>query len=255
MRVILGCASALALLSACGQHPEVSAEVAAPEAAAPASAGAGAGPSCPASALPVTGMCSDANPSLFIKIDTKRETFARGCVWRTEEVKLSDAEALLFRAQDCTGERWDAQVYSVVDRYVKIRPAPLAESDGNFMVEIFPVGDGQTAEQVALQTLVNAPEDQRARCIAQPLDGFEAVGRVFEIAPNDELTREMTEKSPDEPWDACGPNGVTMDAIQYWEGRDRHALFHMTGQDDPMWDPASFTFYVRNPDGSWSGKD
>jgi hypothetical protein len=46
-----------------------------------------------------------------------------------------------------------------------------------------------------------------------------------------------------------------MDAVQYWEGRDRHALFHMTGQDDPLWDPASFTFYVKNPDGSWSRKD
>ncbi len=198
MRVILVGASALALLAACGPKPEVSAEAAAPEtAAALASAGAGAGAACPASALPLTGICSDANPSLFIKVDVKRETFARGCVWRTEEVQLSDAEALLFRAQDCTGEKWDAQVYSRLDRYVKIRPVTLPESEGNFMVEIFPVGDGQTAEQVALQTLANAPEDQRSRCIAKPLGGFEAAGRVFEIAPNDELTKEMEEKSPD----------------------------------------------------------
>ncbi len=210
---------------------------------------------CTTSALPLTGACADANPALFLVIDDKRETAARGCVWRTEEVKLADDEALVFRAQDCTGEQWDQQLYSLVGHYLKVRPAPLPEDQASFVAEIFEVGGGQTAEQVALQTLANAPEDQRARCITAPLTGFKVAGRAFELTPNDELTREMDQASLGEPWDACGPNGVTMDAIQFWEGRGRHALFHMLGQDDPLWDPASFTFYVKNPDGSWSKKD
>jgi len=32
-------------------------------------------------------------------------------------------------------------------------------------------------------------------------------------------------------------------------------LFHMVGQDEPLWDPASFTFYVKGADGRWSKYD
>ena len=49
----------------------------------------------------------------------------------------------------------------------------------------------------------------------------------------------------------CGPNGVTVDATQFWEARNGYALFHMLGQDDPHWDPASFTFYRKSADGKW----
>ena len=40
--------------------------------------------------------------------------------------------------------------------------------------------------------------------------------------------------------------------MQFWEGREHHALFHMLGQDDPLWDPASFTFYAKGADGVWA---
>ena len=46
-----------------------------------------------------------------------------------------------------------------------------------------------------------------------------------------------------------------VDAVQFWEGRKYHALFHMLGQDTPFWDPASFTFYRKGNDGVWSKSD
>jgi hypothetical protein len=46
-----------------------------------------------------------------------------------------------------------------------------------------------------------------------------------------------------------------MDGVQFWEARERRALFHMVGQDQPMWDPASFTFYAKGADGAWSRTD
>ena len=76
------------------------------------------------------------------------------------------------------------------------------------------------------------------------------VGRAFEIFPNAELKAELDAASPDEPWAACGPNGVSMDGEQFWEAREGRVLFHMVGQDQPMWDPASFTFYAKDAGGT-----
>jgi hypothetical protein len=244
MRVVgtlLACGVAAYALGACGADP-----------GAAVSAG---GQACAGSKLPITGVCSDANAALFVAIDPKQETVARGCVWRTEELRTKDNEALVFRAQDCTGEMWDRTVYSYVGRFVKSRLATVPEDQAGFLLEVYDVPDGQTAEQVAMATLANAPEDQRARCITSSMVGVTVAGQPFELAPNKELEAEMQANSPDEPWEACGPNGVTMDGIQFWEGREKRALFHMVGQDEPLWDPASFTFYVKGADGKWTKSD
>jgi hypothetical protein len=246
MRVVLAMLVGAAALGACSKASE--ADVAGAE------AGETAGP-CSASKLPITQLCGDARASLFLAIDPKLETVAKGCVWRTEELQTKDDEALVFRAQDCSGEKWDRQVYSWVSGYVKARPETIPEDQANFLLEVHDVPDGSTAEDVAMQTLANAPEGERERCITTPMPEIISAGRVFELGPNPELEAEKHAAHPDEPWDACGPNGVTMDGIQYWEGRDKRALFHMVGQDEPLWDPASFTFYKKNADGSWAKGD
>jgi hypothetical protein len=219
-----------------------------------AATGAQSGSAC-AGALPITGLCNEANPALFLAIDDQLETVARGCVWRTEELQTRDAEALVFRAQDCTGEMWDKVAYTWVDHYVKARPVTVPDDQAMFVLEVLDVGAGETAEDVARRTLAQAPEDQRGRCDAIPFTGPKVAGRAFELAPNADLKAELDARSPDEPWEACGPNGVTTGAIQFWEGRDTRALFHIVGQDEPLWDPASFTFYAKGADGAWSKVD
>lgn len=235
-------AAAALVLGACGQADETA------EGAGPVGACAGA-------RLPITRACSDASPALFRAVDSSLDTVARGCVWRTEELQTKENEVLLFRAQDCTGEMWDRTIYSYVGGYVKAKLAPVPDDQAAFVLQVFDVGSGDTAEQIALRTLSAAPEGQRQRCITSPLNNVRAPGEVFELAPNAELEAEMQANSPDEPWEACGPNGVTMDGIQYWEARDRHAMFHMVGQDQPLWDPASFTFYVKNDGARWVKAD
>jgi hypothetical protein len=245
MRVVWAALAALGA-SACGRADET-----APAGSVEASMSA----ACRGAALPVTGLCNDASPALFVAVDDRLETVARGCVWRTEELQTGPSDALVFRAQDCTGEMWDKVAYSWVDRYVKARPVTVPEDQANFVLEVLQVGPDETPEEVARQTLAQAPEDQRGRCDAVPYSGPRIAGRAFELAPNAELKAELDARSPDEPWEACGPNGVTMDAVQFWEGRTRHALFHIIGQDEPLWDPASFTFYAKSASGVWSKTD
>lgn len=245
MRIVVALACGFAVLGACGKAGE----------ATDAGVTAAAAPPCSTSKLAVTGVCSDANPALFLAIDPKIDTVARGCVWRTEELQTKPDEALVFRAQDCTGEKWDRTVYSWVGNYVKARLETVPEDQANFLLEVHDVPAGGTPEQVALATLANAPEEQRERCIIVPLPEIVAGGHAFEVGPNPELEAELRAAHPDEPWEACGPNGVTMDGIQYWEGRETHALFHIVGQDEPLWDPASFTFYAKGPDGAWAKRD
>lgn len=246
---ILATILAAGLIAACSPAQTEGETVAAESGETPALGGPP--PPCTTTPLPITGVCTDANPALFLTVDSGLQTLARGCVWRTQELQTSAEEAIVFRAQDCTGEMWDRTVYSWVGNYVKSRPEPVPEDQAVFALQVFPVGDTQTAEQIALQTLAGAPDDQRTRCTTEPMNDVKVAGRAFELAPNQELTLEMQTNHPDEPWEACGPNGVTMDGIQFWEGRKTHALFHMPGQDQPNWDPASFTFYRKNPDGSW----
>lgn len=230
-----------AALGACSKAGDAEAPAAASEAA----------PACSTTKLPITGVCRDAGAALFVMIDPSIETVAQGCVWRTEELQTKPDEALVFRAQDCTGEKWDPMVYSWVGNYVKARLSSWPEDQANFVLEVPDAAPGETPESIAMKTLAAAPEDQRERCIVTPLPEIKLAGRAFELGPNAELEAELTAAHPNEPWEACGPNGVTMDGIQFWEARDTRALFHIVGQDEPLWDPASFTFYVRQADGSW----
>jgi hypothetical protein len=244
MRVVLTVLAACAVAGCGPADPDSGLEAA-------SAGGADGSPPCATTALPITGLCADAHPARFLAIDTSLDTFARGCAWRTQELLIAPEEALVFRAQDCTGEMWDRTVYTWVGNYVKARPEPVPEDQAVFALQVFNVADGQTAEDVALRTLANAPEDQRGRCSIEPLNTVKVQGRAFELAPNDNLTQEMHILHPNEPWEACGPNGVAMDGTQFWEGRRTHALFHITGQDQPGWDPASFTFYRKDPGGTW----
>jgi len=120
-----------------------------------------------------------------------------------------------------------------------------------FILEMIPLTAGETAEQAAMKTLNKAPEEQRTRCETRPLTGPVLAGPAFELAPKADFVAELETASGGEPWDACGPNGVTMDAVQFWEARPSYALFHMLGQDDGPWDPATFTFYRKGADGKW----
>lgn len=244
---LLAAAAFTASLSGCGPRDDGA------DLAATATPAAAADSSCPTgSPLPITGLCSDGNAALFLATDTGVERLAPRCVWRTQEVSLSPNEALVFRAQDCSGEGWDQTVYSYLSGYLKQRMTSMPEDQAGFALQIFPLADGETAEQAAMKTLDKAPDDQRTRCKTRPLSGPKLAGRAFELAPNYDLKTEMDTQFPDEPWDACGPNGVTGDAAQMWEGRKHQALFHMLGQDTPYWDPASFTFYRKGADGAWS---
>lgn len=244
-RALLPCT--FIVLAACSQQ---SPDAASNDAAASSAA-------CPTgSPLPITGLCSDGNASLFLAIDPKAEMFGPRCVWRTEEVETSPNEPMIFRSQDCSGESWDKTTYKFErgatqeHGYLKIRQASMPADDFGFALEVIKLQSSTTAEQAAMQTLDKAEATQRERCVIAPLTSFTVAGHAFELGPNAELKAELDTLYPDEPWDACGPNGVSLDAVAFWEGRDHHALYHMIGQDTPIWDPASFTFY-RKEGGAW----
>lgn len=243
MRIRIAVIFAVLTLAACGGETDAGL---APAASVPAGAAA-----CGAT-LPITGLCSHADPALFLKIDAQAPKLAAKCEWRTQEVGVADDMALVFRAQDCKAEGWVPHVYSYVQGYVKYRMDSTPDDQANFMLQVIPLSQGETAEQAAMKTLANAPEDQRARCATRPLSGPVVAGATFELAPNAELRAEIELNAAGDLWDACGPNGVTMDAVQFWEARNGYALFHMLGQDDTPWDPASFTFYRKGSNGKWA---
>ena len=240
------CAMALLALSACGGEKDAAlgAEASAAPAASEATAGCGA-------KLPVTGLCSNSNSADFLKIDAQAPKLATKCVWRTQEVSVSGDLALAFRAQDCSAEGWVPHVYSYVQGYVKYRMTGTPDDQAQFMLQVVPIEKGETPEQTAMKTLANAPEDQRTRCTTRPFSGPMVAGRTFELAPDPELKAELEANAAGDLWDACGPNGVAMNAVQFWEARNGYALFHMLGQDDAPWDPASFTFYRKDAGGKW----
>jgi hypothetical protein len=202
--------------------------------------------------LPITGLCNTADPALFLATDDSIDTFATRCVWRTEEVQLSADEVLLFRAQDCAAEGWVRTVYSHLSGYLKHRMDGTPEDQAGFALQIVPLAAGETPEDAAMKTLALAPEDQRSRCIVTKLTGPKLAGYPFALGPGPELKAELDALYPEDPYDACGPNGFTGDGAQFWEGRKTVALFHMLGQDTPFWDPSSFTFYRRAADGRWA---
>lgn len=208
---------------------------------------------CPSGAkLPITGLCNTAEPYLFVMVDDTVDMLASRCVWRTEEVRLSDKEALVFRAQDCTREGWVRTVYSHVSGYLKHRMDGTPEDQAEFALQIIPLGPGETAKQAAVKTLAQAPEDQRGRCQIERIDQPKVSGEAFILAPVLELREELQLWSDNVEFDACGPNGLSMSVQQFWEGRKDVALFHIFGRDMPQWDPASFTLYRLGDEGRWS---
>lgn len=245
----LAAAAVLAFaLAACSGEDPAAAETAGPEAildtATVDPAGCGA-------ALPITGLCSNAVESQFLTIDTHAPKLATRCVWRTQEVSLTPVDALVFRAQDCAQEGWVPNIYEVVQGYVKYRMDGTPSDQAIFILEFIPLASGETAEQAAMRTLSKAPEGQRDRCETHPRPGAVVAGTAFELVPNADLSAEMELTNEGDQWDACGPNGYTMSSVQFWEARKSYALFHMLGQDDVPWDPASFTFYRKGDDGAW----
>jgi len=202
--------------------------------------------------LPITGLCSNADPSIFLKTNPQAPKLAAKCEWRTQEISLTPTDAIVFRAQDCTAEGWVANVYEVVQGYVKYRMDGTPEDQAMFILEMLPLAAGETAEQAAMKSLGKAPEDQRERCETRLLAGPVLAGPAFELRPKPDFEAELNTLNPEDPWDACGPNGLSQDAAQYWEARPSYALFHMLGQDDAPWDPASFTFYRKSADGMWA---
>jgi len=245
MTVLKCLPAAVLMLAACSGETPTTTETAAPEAAAVVD------PSGCGAALPITGLCSNAVETQFLKVDARAPKLATRCVWRTQEVSLTPIDAIIFRAQDCSAEGWVPNTYEVVQNYVKYRMDGTPSDQALFMLEFFPLGPDETAEQAAMKTLSRAPEDQRARCETRPRPTAIVAGAAFELVPNVELATEMEMNNAGDQWDACGPNGYTMSAVQFWEARKTYALFHMLGQDDPAWDPASFTFYRKGDDGEW----
>jgi hypothetical protein len=229
-------------LSACGGETDTAPETAAEN---PAAASHACNP------LPITGLCSNGDPSIFLKTNPQAPKLAAKCAWRTREISLTPTDAIVFRVQDCTAEGWVSNIYEVVQGYVKYRMDGTPEDQAMFILEMLPLAAGETAEQAATKTLGKAPEEHRTRCETRPLTGPVLAGPAFELAPKPDFASELETASGGEPWDACGPNGVTTEAVQFWESRPSYALFHILGQDDGPWDPASFTFYRKGADGKW----
>lgn len=246
-RIRMAAMGAALLAAACSAEPAETASTTAGEATISAS-----GACVNGAPLPITGLCNTADPSLFLATDNTLETFATRCIWRTEEVQLSPDDALVFRAQDCSPEGWVRTVYSHVSGYLKHRMDGTPEDQAGFALQIVPLAAGETSEQAAMKTLALAPENQRERCRIENIEGPKLAGRAFRIEPAPDLRSELEAFSGGEPFDACGPNGFTMDAVQFWEARPHVALFHMLGQETPPWDPASFTLYRRGADGRWA---
>lgn len=209
----------------------------------------GGGP-CAAGFLPLTGLCADPSPDRFAAVDAELQPFDAACVWKTMEVPVSDTQALLFRTQDCSAKGWEADTFRWQDGALWARPASLPDEPGFPVLTVFELAPGQTAQQAALDTLETAPPEQRDHCEISERPGMALAGEAFELAPSADLMAALEAASGGEPFDACGRYGLT-DADRAWEAREGRALFHSFGQDSPMWDPASFTFYQRGPDGVW----
>lgn len=242
------------LVASCGKPapaadaPGPTVSVASAEAAAPA----GATPAverktggCPASrTTPKTGLCVDADVSLFRQIHADHPLIDPKCVWATREVMLSDTEALIFRSQDCTAAKAPADDFHWADGKLSMGAGPGAIA----ILDILPVPAGKTAKAVALDKLKLAPVKDQSRCMIRAVEDAPMGGVTFELSPNDGYMAALSQKG--EVVDACGPYGLT-NSVQFFEDRGQRALFHRLGQDTGSWDPASFTFYAKGADGKW----
>ena len=192
---------------------------------------------CAGTVMPVSGVC--------VVTASSGELLDPKCVWKTEEIRRSDNEVLVMDMQDCK-----AAGYGFA--YAFPNPAELhVTQDGNppqdyVAAQVFDIPTGKTAQDVALTKLSEAPEAERARCIAK----LDAVGNTFQLSPDDKFMAELT-KDQDGLVSACGPFGFTQDSTVWWEAHGTKAIFHATGQDTPSWNPKSFVFYTRDASGAW----
>jgi hypothetical protein len=208
--------------------------------------------SCTTDRLPVTGACPDGNPEQFLKVDDMRPLFAAGCVWVTKELETAVDEALIFRTQDCSGASQEVGAYAWTDTEFggQVLTGSNPENAVDPILDVWRLTSGMSIASIATETMSTAPEDQQGRCVLTALEQTELAGSAYVLQPNDDLHKEMMLRGRGDLYDACGVYGVT-DTVQMWEARRSRVFFHLLGQGDSEWDPASFTFYRRNGDGTW----
>jgi hypothetical protein len=198
----------------------------------------------------VTNVCDDANPALFRAINADHKLLSPKCVWVTEQLMLSEREVLAFRVQDCSAEGWDGEAYAYAGGKVKAGAASTPYAIDRVVLEILDLGAGQSAQQVAVNTLATAPDTERARCIIRPIEDAPMGGVTFQLAPDDAFMAELDQAG--HTGRVCGDYGVG-DGVQLFEQRGGGKLFfHHLGQADGYWDPASFTFYRPDATGAWT---
>jgi hypothetical protein len=197
----------------------------------------------------VTNICDDGNPALFRAVNDKHALLSPKCAWYTEQLMLSDAEYLVFRNQDCSAEGWDGAAYAFADGKVKMGAASTPYAIDKVILEILPLGQGQRAQQVAINTLSTAPETERKRCIIRPVEDAPMGGVTYQITPDDAYMTELD--GGGQAWTACGDYGVGV-GFHFFEERQGRLLFHRLDEGDGYWDPASFTFYRKNAQGVFS---
>jgi hypothetical protein len=248
-------------LAACGEKPAPAPSLG-PSASAPPGAALSplsspvAGASCAAGdRLPVTGVCTDAQPALFGYVNANAEKERPDCTWITAEARRSETEALVFRVLKCPkgaamlGWKFDGP-QKLVSIYTP--PGPGQAPSETTAAEIWDLPAGQTAQAKALEMLSEAPANEKGRCVIKATpENKAAAGETFLLAPNGALMKELEKRAKGDLIEACGRHGFTQDFVAFWEARPGYAIFHDLGQDVPGWDPASFTFYHKGADGVW----
>jgi hypothetical protein len=224
-------------VAGCGPQTPTSAETPKPgENGLPATPEATA---CAGTVMPISGACVVAASSGDL-LDPK-------CVWKPEEVKRSDTEVLVMDVQDCKGYSFTYAFTNPGELHTIQANATAGDPPyDNIAARVFDIPAGKTAQDVALAKLSEAPEAERARCIAKP----DAAPNTFQLAPDDAFMAELR-KDQDGQISACGPFGFTDDSVVWWEAHGTKAIFHATGQDTPSWNPKSFVFYTRDASGAW----
>ncbi len=210
---------------------------------------------CTAGKMPITGVCDDAQPALFGFVDPKPEMYSDKCTWVTAEAQRSDTEALVFRVQKCPAGSEPMTTYKF-DGPGKLmayfpNPEPGKPPYDNLAAEIWDLKAGETAQDVAMKTLAGVPKAESKGCEIHMKPEIKFVaGQAFEVGPTDARLKEL-HTVEDGILSTCGSYGYSEEAVAFWEARPAYAIYHSLGQDTPPWDPASFTFYKKQADGSW----
>lgn len=228
--------------SSCGQKPQTD-------------AGEGLELSCPDGLprLPLTGICQG-SAAASLKFDNDARTpELLDCTWTVNELMLPGDEALLYRAAVCNGVTttlgFSGGAHSAELAYE--RSALFGDAvKGKAPIRLFssPADNPQGALQ---GSIAEAPDGAALQCAIRPanLEGWPTDALL--IAPSAAMRATMPQ---DEPITACGPYGVDENSVRYWRIAQGFAWFYDLGQEDPDFDPTSFTVFVRTEDG-WTVKD